>query len=116
MSSLDELTSIAKQQGLEIDGSIGVTYDSSWNDAPGWAKWKAQSADGTWEWFSTKPKAYDFGLYVKGTFMASGKGVKETIKSGGSHYLTRPNPNWRKTIEKRPSPSDSLSRMEVNDE
>lgn len=76
------------------------TYDADWSEAPEWAKWKAQSADGTWEWFSTKPKAYDFGLYVKGTFMPSGKGKKEVI-GGGTRYWSTPNPDWRKTVEKR---------------
>ncbi len=87
----------------DLVDETGLTYDKSWEEAPDWAKWKAQSADGTWEWFSTKPRACDFGLYVKGTFMPSGKGKKEIIKSGdGNRYFTRPNPEWRKTVSKRP--------------
>lgn len=103
MSNLDDLTSIAKEKGIEVTGHIGVTYKSSWDNAPSWARWRAQSADGTWEWFSTKPQPHDFGLYVVGTFMPSGKGKKESIHTGGSHYMTKPNKEWRKTIEKRPT-------------
>ena len=92
---------MSKKLGKKI--TIGATHDSSWDEAPDWARWKAQSADGTWEWFSTKPKGYNFGLYVSGTFMASGKGKKEVIGlDGKTHYTTRPNPEWRGTVSKRP--------------
>lgn len=88
----------------KVGSKVEVTHKGKWSDAPSWAKWLAQSADGTWEWFSTKPKPRNFGLYVAGTFVVSGKGKSETIKSGdGKYYITRPNPNWRKTIEKRPT-------------
>lgn len=81
---------------------IGRTYRGDWQEAPKWANWKAQDADGTWKWFSTKPKPHNFGLYVKGTFLATGKGKEEIIGSeNATHYLTTPNPSWRKTIEKR---------------
>lgn len=101
--AMEELTTIAKNKGIPIDGVIGVTHDSEWDNAPDWAKWKAQSADGSWEWFSTKPQPHNFGLYVVGTFMPSGKGQKETIRTNtGSHYMSRPNPEWRSTVSKRP--------------
>lgn len=87
-----------------VGARIGQTYDGGWEEAPSWAKWKAQDADGTWSWFGTKPKPHNFGLYVSGTFMPTGKGEKETIKTGsGVYYLTNPNPSWRKTISKRPT-------------
>ena len=102
-SILEDLTSIAKEKGIKIEGTIGVTHDTTWQNAPDWAKWKAQSADGTWAWFSTKPEPHNFGLYVIGTFMPSGNGKYENIKStNGSHYLTQPNPKWKQTITKRP--------------
>jgi hypothetical protein len=90
----------SKRTGYQA--TINVSGKPSWDNAPEWAKWLAQSADGIWDWFETKPKAYNFGLYVKGTFMCAGKGKKECATKG-THILTRPNKEWRKTIEKRPT-------------
>lgn len=72
-----------------------------WSNAPEWAKWLAQSADGIWDWFETKPKACNFGLYANGTFMCAGNGRKECA-SKEKYIVTSPNKEWRKTIEKRP--------------
>ena len=93
----------------KLNTNIGFSTKGKWADAPDWARWIAQSADGTWEWFSTKPQPHNFGLYVVGTFMPSGKGKKETIMSGdGKYYFSKQNPNWRGTVEKRPKEKEKL--------
>ena len=98
---LNELNKIASDKfGEEV--KIKVSSKPDWGNAPDWAKWVAQSADGCWEWFSTKPAPHNFGLYVKGTFMPSGKGKKECVETEGTHILTKPNPDWKKTVMKRP--------------
>ena len=89
--------------------NIGIARDGDWSQAPEWAKWKAQDAEGIWSWFSTKPQPYNFGLYANGTFLASGKGKKEQVDKGYTHYLSTPNKDWRKTVSKRPTtPKDTL--------
>ena len=98
---MNELETIFKEK-FGQNKTLGFSSKVDWSEAPHWANWCAQSADGMWDWFSTKPKAYDFGLYVKGSFMASGKGKQESMSST-THIVTRPNPDWKKTIEKRPS-------------
>lgn len=86
--------------------SLSVSREPSWKDAPEWAKWLAQDKDGIWSWFSTKPEPHNFGLYANGTFLASGKGKKESCNNT-THTITRINEDWRRTIVKAP-PKETL--------
>lgn len=95
------LESIFKEK-FGHDKTLGKASKIDWVNSPDWAKWCAQDADGCWSWFSTKPQPYDFGLYVKGTFMPYGKGIKKNM-SEATHIMTNPNKNWRSTVEKRPT-------------
>jgi hypothetical protein len=86
--------------------TLGVTHDSTWGEAPEWAKWKTQDGDGTWQWFSHKPHWGNWGLYRNGTWMLKSEhgenGKQEYIKTKGTHYITGPNPDSKNAIWKRP--------------
>ena len=60
----------------------------SWKDAPEWAMWLAQDADGEWCWCENKPSAVVWYWYPDGHF--------------SSACESKPNPNWRNTLEARP--------------
>lgn len=65
-----------------------------WEDAPDWAEWLAQDADGFWAWFRREPRLGHNEDWVVGeqtalpTWSKAGKG--------------QTNPNWRTTLERRP--------------
>lgn len=64
-----------------------------WGDAPKWAKWLAQDADGEWFWWKAKPRpggADKFWVPVKfsGPFTRAMRGAQ--------------NPDWAETLERRP--------------
>lgn len=63
----------------------------SWNDAPEWAQWVAQDADGEWFWYEEKP-----GLASCTWYENDGEDVVFALKGNE-------NPNWRETLEQRPS-------------
>jgi len=61
----------------------------SWNDAPDWAQWVAQDADGEWRWFEMRPhKVFDYIWYAGG----------RSVSTGNRH----PNHKWESTLEGRP--------------
>ena len=60
-----------------------------WKDAPDWANWLAQDADGIWGWFSSMPDAMDT------CWVGLGKWA-ECVYTDGR------NPNWRDTLEQPP--------------
>ena len=59
----------------------------AWKDAPVWAMWLAQDADGEWCWCENKPSAARSYWYPHGHF--------------SSACESKPNPNWRNTLEAR---------------
>lgn len=60
-----------------------------WENAPSWAKFKAQDFDGRWHWLNREPKLGFNSWLLKGAFaLFIGKG--ET------------NLYWRNTLEERP--------------
>lgn len=62
-----------------------------WKDAPEWAEWVAQDADGTWWFYGYKPRPW-LGM----CWMTS-------HPMGRQHpHKSEPNKNWRKTLENRP--------------
>lgn len=68
----------------------------SWEDAPDWAQYLSQDADGSWCWFEIEPK--------------KSKDLWE--RSDGNYYVFNSirgrtyNPNWRDTLEQRPATDD----------
>jgi hypothetical protein len=69
------------------NGNTGEHYDDPWADAPEWAKYKAQDANGSWYWFSDEPDMESRQWY-------SGKMLERYI-------VSEPNPNWRTTLISR---------------
>ena len=59
-----------------------------WADAPAWAMWLAQDADGEWNWCENCPEAGSSCWYPDGNFSPACE--------------SKPNPNWRNTLEARP--------------
>ena len=55
-----------------------------WKDAPDWAQWKAQDANGTWCWYETKP------IPMKTCWHGSAWGADSMCAD--------PNPDWRDTL------------------
>ncbi|MGL5396572.1 MAG: DUF3310 domain-containing protein [Shewanella sp.] len=64
----------------------------SWKDAPEWAEFLSQSADGTWYWHELIPS--------KGNFLFFNGGGKRTTHCNGEVLG-----DWRDTLEKRPDAS-----------
>lgn len=62
-----------------------------WENAPDWAQWVAQDKDGLWYWLSGKPEPLKDQWSV------------DTSDRIGVSVQTNPNPNWRNTLEQRPS-------------
>lgn len=69
-----------------------ATGDSgpSWSDAPEWAQWVAQDADGEWCWYLEKPNPLRKQWSVSGRVDLASKGD------------IQPNPNWYETLQQRP--------------
>ncbi|MNJ40044.1 hypothetical protein D3C77_349290 [compost metagenome] len=61
----------------------------SWDDAPEWANWLGQCADGGWEFYEDEPVA-------KNDYWEHAKKGARTQMSG------EPNSDWRNTLQKRP--------------
>ena len=61
-----------------------------WKDAPAWANWQAQDRDGSWFWYTEKPRPLPQGAWINNV---------------GTKHGT-PNParvqNWANTLEQRP--------------
>ncbi len=58
------------------------------NKLPGWVKWKAQDADGTWWGYSVEPLQHSSGWYENEV----GRYIK--IEQA------QPNPDWKNTLQK----------------
>ena len=75
-----------------------ATAKPSWENAPEWAQWLAQDADGEWCWFRHRPLK-DSGMHIwNNNVSLAVKGEMQWQRSGES----APNENWRNTLEKRP--------------
>lgn len=70
----------------------------SWENAPEWAKWLAQDADGEWCWFRHKPLKESEPAIWNNDINLSVKDETQWRRAGES----KPNENWRRTLEKRP--------------
>lgn len=85
----------AIQREMDMQTATGeekrATVDSapSWNDAPEWAQWLAQSSNGWWYWFAQRPAAMK-------TVWAFDGGKIERFVMGAE------NPYWQSTLEQRP--------------
>jgi len=62
-----------------------------WSIAPAWAMFRAQNELGDWLWHQNKPVASDTGEWF------GGDKCQETSDDA------EPNPDWRETLEERPS-------------
>lgn len=69
----------------------------SWDDAPEWAQWLAQNESGTWLWFRREP-------YIAFDESWDCNPDPEYNRAWQVAEHGRPNPNWRDTLEQRPSP------------
>lgn len=63
----------------------------SWDDAPEWAQWLSQGADGAWKFHSTRPKFFDGWGWLSTC-------LDKQIFAGHG----KPNPRWHETLESRP--------------
>jgi hypothetical protein len=63
----------------------------SWDDAPEWAQWLSQGADGAWKFHSTRPKFFDGWGWLSTC-------LDKQIFAGHG----KPNPRWHETLEQRP--------------
>ena len=81
------------------NGETGKNYTGkpSWNDAPGWAKWLAQSPNGGWYWFNLRPIPKADG---SGWFLADSSCHLGQIRFAGTGIAS---PMWRYTLELRPA-------------
>lgn len=62
-----------------------------WKDAPEWANWLAQDRDGSWFWYTTKPRQIlQHGIWINSTGTKHGKQDATVIAT------------WTSTLEKRP--------------
>jgi len=66
---------------------IVKTYSIRWEDAPEWAQWAAQDADGEWWWYEAEPIRYvaSWARHV-----------------GRRDRIEELEHRWRDTLEKRP--------------
>jgi len=55
----------------------------NWTDAPEWAQWAAQDADGDWYWYEEEPSAVEDGFQARGMIWAV-------------------RPKWRESLQQRP--------------
>mgnify|MGYP006440564041 CR=1 FL=1 len=84
--------------GGDFDRHITLLWSQNdkpkWQDAPDWANWLAQDADGRWYWFENPPLIIDDHIY------------QEWVKPSGKHQYTYQQSkvfNWKLALEERPS-------------
>ena len=72
----------------------------NWNNAPEWAQWVAQDADGQWTWYDRKPMQFNTHIWYNDSqyFVA---------------YNDEANNNWQKTLEERPVSVNSIDEKEA---
>lgn len=63
-----------------------------WKDAPDWANWLAQDADGEWFWWKAKPKISGGQFWMPSRYPAT---YARALRSD-------PNQGWKDTLESRP--------------
>lgn len=70
-----------------------------WKSAPEWAKWLAQDYNGSWYWYSHKPRIYtDLHAW----------GINDPLAKVQRAYRDCLNHEWQSTLEKRPSKKRKL--------
>lgn len=62
----------------------------NWKDAPGWAQWLAQDADGVWYWYESQPRVLD------------GPQAWDTQTGRFLQALRLVDEGWDKSLEQRP--------------
>lgn len=78
-----------REEDKEPEQQPAIAGDKpSWDDAPEWAQWLAQSPTGEWRWCARKPEQTAVGWYHTGR-------TDSAMKSGINNY-------WRETLERRP--------------
>lgn len=92
-------TALSAQPQEQSATDAGESGKPPWKDAPEWAQWLAQNADGDWYWYADKPR-----IFVTTSRWASSR----RWKHGWSDIagIGKPDPNWRATIEQRPAGAD----------
>lgn len=81
----------------------------SWDDAPEWANWMAQSPRGHWEFFSANPRANHLWMYSVGE-----RSLANDIANPGAILG-----DWRNTLERRPESPEKfkpITSIEDNQE
>jgi hypothetical protein len=84
---------------LEKDRTMSKPNNNTpppWSEAPDWAMWRAQDYVGEWWWYEEEPKPHNRGIFASGGEFAFGSERKKAHTSDA-------NPNWKSTLEKRPS-------------
>lgn len=79
--------------GVQDQGGEAICKPS-WDDAPEWAQWLAQDEDGPHYWFETEPHTT---TDRHGRYWQAERGRVQRISK------ENPNPNWRDTLEQRPT-------------
>ena len=88
----------------------------NWTDAPEWAQWLAQDSDGEWYWFEEEPMlAEDRDDTGDGVFMYPVSEYKFNILNSELAGKDCYNPNWRDTLESRPSKDSDTNYWNGND-
>lgn len=90
-SEANLMQNVCKHEQIEVNsGPItdGSSISPSWNDAPEWAQWLAQSPFGQWCWCAVKPSPSPDGWLHFGFVEPSRHGDPTT--------------NWQSTLQPRP--------------
>lgn len=67
-----------------------------WEDAPDWAMWLAQDADGSWAWYQRKP------VQLRGDHGGGLWDIRQYLHEWLGAGRDKPNPEWKATLERRP--------------
>jgi hypothetical protein len=70
----------------------------NWENAPEWAQWLAQDADGQWCWFRHKPLKESEPAMWNNNLSLSVKGQPQWQRASKQSSSV----NWRRTLEERP--------------
>lgn len=85
-------------QSGEMAAEVYAAIDGKplWSEAPKWANWLAQDADGTWDFYSEQPGLEDEYFYPVGAdkWWAADPGL--------CSMQGKPSKYWRETLERRP--------------
>lgn len=67
-----------------------------WGDAPDWAKWLAQDANGSWGWYQRKP------VQLRADHGAGVWDIRQIHHEWLGAGFGKLNPDWQSTLERRP--------------